>query len=299
MADSTEKMSLQTTSCSKINLFLAVTGRRPDGYHEIETVFLPLAEPCDTVSMAESDTGLRVSSDEPALPNDSRNLCHKAATAYAAAAGISPAWSIHVKKNIPVAGGMAGGSSNAAAVLRLLQKTHKALSDQELKRLALSLGADVPFFLDPRPSVGRGVGECLNPVKVGGNIPLVVLAPLFPTSARWAYEHCAKVDDSKANLSVVLAALAAGDLVALAAAVRNDLGPVLYRKFPALRIFQKDLLDAGALAAEISGSGSSLFALCESDEKAADVIERMNEHYGDAVHCLRGKPLMEVDSGEK
>ncbi len=291
-----KKMRLTITSYSKINVFLAVRGKRPDGYHEIETVFLPLSTPSDTVSLAITGVDVTLSSADPSVPTDARNLCHKAATSYAKAAGITPGWSIHIEKSIPVAGGMAGGSSNAAATLRMLQNNYNALSENELNKLAVSIGADVPFFLKPYPSIGRGVGEVLRPIRVKEDIPLVILSPLFPTSARWAYGHCVPCACGTGGVEMeeVVDALARGDIRKLATCLRNDLAVGLYRKFPALAIFRRELCEAGALAAEISGSGSSLFGICESNEKADDVIKRMITKYGVAVKCMRGKILEET-----
>ena len=125
-------------SCSKINLYLKVTARRPDGYHELETVFLPLDAPADQIEVDwEDEPGIRVVSSLPGLPENLDNLAGRAAAAYARAAGLTPSWRFHIVKQVPVAAGMGGGSSNAEAVLRLLQRRFGALSEPVLAEAAL------------------------------------------------------------------------------------------------------------------------------------------------------------------
>ena len=272
-------MSLAMLSKSKINLYLKVLKRRPDRYHELETLFLPLDTPADRVVIDFDDRpGIRVFSSIPGLPENLENLAGRAALAYSDMAGIPGCWTVRIEKEIPVAAGMGGGSSNAAAVLRLLNDHYGALPEKSLAELALTLGADVPFFLHGRPAVATGVGEVFR--YPDGNLtapPLLVVNPRFPVSAKWAYTHLAPerigADDS-GRLERLLDALRHNDPAGVAANLHNDLAFALYEKFPLLAILRDFLCENGALNAEITGSGPSLFAVCATPE-GRDELARM------------------------
>ena len=265
-------MSLAALSKSKINLYLKVLKRRPDRYHEIETLFLPLDTPADRIVLDfETRPGIRVSSTVPGLPENLENLAGRAALAYSDMAKISACWTIRIEKEIPVAAGMGGGSSNAAAVLRLLNDHYRALPEKTLAELALTLGADVPFFLHGRPAVATGVGEVFRYLE--GRLfapPLLIVNPHFPVSAKWAYTHLAPerigLDDS-GKLERLIDALRRNDPAEVAANLHNDLAYALYEKFPLLAILRDFLRENGALNAEITGSGPSLFAVCATPEE--------------------------------
>jgi len=248
----------------KINLFLRVTGRRADGYHTLETIFLPLADPSDTLEAdLAAAPGIALDVDDRELSGGMDNLVCRAAARYAEAAGIAPHWRFRLTKNVPVAAGLGGGSADAAATLRLLDGRFGALGAERLKSVALMLGADVPFFLDPHPASARGIGDELEPAVNASALPLVLVNPGFPVSAKWAYrefDRCG-VEASERELSGVLAGLERGDLELLARNIRNDLGAALWRKFPVLTLIRSELAARGALAVEVSGSGPTLFAL--------------------------------------
>ena len=150
-------------TCSKVYLSLAVTARRPDGYHDLDSLFYPFRDPSDEITLEDAPeaNGVSIRCDAPGVPLEpEKNLCGKAVFAYCKAAGIPlPGLVIHLKKNIPVAAGMGGGSADGATVLRLLQEKYGALTEAQLEAAAFSLGADVPFFLTPRPSYVTGAGD--------------------------------------------------------------------------------------------------------------------------------------------
>lgn len=253
---------------AKINLYLKVTAKRPDGYHEIRSLFLPLADIADELTLCDGDDGLELAVAGLPVSNVEDNLVCRAARRYAERAGIAPHWRFSLTKRIPVAAGMGGGSADAAAALRLLQKRYGALADEELHELAAGLGADVPFFLNPRPGFATGIGERFAPLE--GPVrtpPLLLVNPRFPVSARWAYTHLdpARIgDDDSGRAEALAAGLMAGDPDAVARAVHNDLAAALYRKFPLLTLLREFLIRHGALQAEITGSGPTLYAVCPS-----------------------------------
>lgn len=278
-------MAFCVNATGKINLYLDVVGRRSDGYHEIVTVFMPLAAPTDVISLAPGDPGeLRVTCGHPGVPDGPENLCWKAAAAFAAEADLEPAWRLAIEKRIPVAAGLGGGSSDAAAVLRALERRYPgAVAPGRLAALAASLGADVPFFLHPQPALGRGIGEVLTPVACGQRLELVLVNPGFPVSAAWAYANRGRVPVPAAPpLADVLAALVGGDTAAVAALTYNALEHAVLDKFPFVRLLQAALLEHGCLCAHVSGSGPTVYGLCQAGAGPA-VATQLSTHYGAAV----------------
>lgn len=274
----------------KINLYLRVTGSRPDGYHTLSTCFLPLASPSDRITVESGGKGaLEFRSSSPSIPLDDRNLAVAAAKRYAAAAGIAPEWRITLEKRLPVAAGVGGGSADAGAVLRILEREYRLLGPGRLAEVALSLGADVPFFLDPlrRPAFARGVGEELHPLPVPPPLHLVLAAPGFPVSAKWCYRHLdpARIGPEPPGIEAELAAaLSSGDAAALAGFVRNDLEAALYQKFPQLELLRETMFGAGALAVAVSGSGPTLFALAADPGACGAVAGALRRRFaGDEI----------------
>jgi 4-diphosphocytidyl-2-C-methyl-D-erythritol kinase len=269
---------------SKINLFLKVTERCENSYHNINTLFMPLSNPADEIKINfEGTQGISIICDAPEVPCDERNLCCKAASKYAESCGITPSWEITIVKNIPVAAGMGGGSSDAAAVLRILNERYNKLDENELAAIALQCGADVPFFLSPRPAFARGVGDILKyPELDFPEIPLLLINPGFPVSAAWAYKDLSldNIGEVPADYEQKLSdALQKADLGKLSSLIHNDLATACYEKFPILRILKAELLASGAAAVEITGSGPTLFALCESKEKRDEIAKSFKQNY--------------------
>ena len=263
---------MELTSPAKINLFLDVTARRSNGYHEIATVFLPVENLCDKVVLTELDEdGVEIVCEHPSVPCDERNLCHKAAVLFAEEAKVVARWKILIEKNIPVAGGMGGGSSDAAAVLRLLnQKYSNKVTAERLAEIALEIGADVPYFLDPVAAKAEGLGEELLSIKAP-KLQLLLITFDFPIAAAWAYQNRDQVyNRAERSLFEVEACLEAGDLKGIAGCVYNDLAIACREKFPVLKMACDDLLKVGALASEVSGSGPTVFGLFESSEAAEE-----------------------------
>ncbi|MBN2451905.1 MAG: 4-(cytidine 5'-diphospho)-2-C-methyl-D-erythritol kinase [Lentisphaeria bacterium] len=278
-------MAIALTAPCKVNLYLDVLGCRPDGYHDIATVFLPLAEPSDGILVQAQEGGaLRVQCDPPVAPCGSDNLCWRAAELFAAATGMAPAWSIRIEKRIPVAAGLGGGSSDAAATLLALNRLHGSiLSPSVLHGLATSLGADVPFFLAPRAALGTGVGEVLRPLAVGAPLALVLANPGFPVSASWAYGNLDRTSRPKAPpLDSLVQALARGDCPGVAAGMYNALGYAVADKFPLVAMLLEALAAAGCFRALVSGSGPTVFGICPARE-AGRIAASLRHDFGEAV----------------
>ena len=247
----------------KLNLYLEIKGKRPDSWHELLTLFYPVGALSDRVEIRFGGEGIRIECSFPGVPLNEDNLMAKAVKAFYAAAGEPcPGMEIIMEKNIPVAGGMGGGSSDAGAVLTLLQKySGVELAPEKLAQAALSVGSDVPFFLDPVPSIGRGRGEILQKVNLPDRLPLLLIPGVFPISAAWAYLHWQDVPRSgEYDLEKLLHMLASGDHAGAGRLLCNDLQGAAVRKFPLLARFSELLRDSGG-APLMSGSGSTMFAL--------------------------------------
>ena len=259
---------METITCrtpGKINLLLRVTGRTGGGFHELLTLFHAIPEVADEIA-ADFDAapGLSVRCPVPGVPENEENIVWRAAECFARARGIEPRWAFAIEKHIPVAAGMGGGSSDAGCALALLDRRFPGLSHEELVRCAVSVGADVPFFLDPGDAAARGIGEKLekrSPLPVP---PLLIVSPGFPVSAAWAYRHLQRMtppEQAEKELAALEQALREKDFPAAAALCANDLEHALFAKFPLLGMLRSALEKAGALCVHVSGSGPVLFAL--------------------------------------
>lgn len=285
------KISLKTPS--KVNLFLRIAGKREDGYHNLETIFLPLKDIYDVIELKLNGTNeIRISSSSKDIPCNNSNLCYKAAEKYLEKASVKMGLDIHIEKNIPITAGMGGGSSDAAAILLLLQGLFNSLSQKELAEIALNIGADVPFFLNPIASVGYGVGDILKPIEIKQNFTIVICAPQFPVSAAWAYKNMVKpYVCENLEIDMLIDLLRQSDFESIIPFIKNDLAQTLYNKFPLLKSLRKDMFDYGLDAVEITGSGPTVFGICPSDETADKVIVKMKDKYGSALLLTKSKIL--------
>ncbi len=276
------KLLVSASANGKINLRLKVTARRPDGYHDLDTVFYPLDFPADEILLYEKDSG-GVSFDCEAFPGipAENNLAVRAALCYAERAGIAPDWHITLDKKLPVAAGVGGGSSDAAAVLRALNDIYGKLNEVELSDIAVKLGADVPFFLKKRPMRATGIGEKLIYFELPEKMPEVLLVyPGFPVSAKWAYQHLETQYigfDAGVAADDYSRAFAEPDKADWEYLVRNDLAFALWKKFPLCTLLKKFMLARKAWTVQVSGSGSSLFALFPDKESAEQCAGEMRK----------------------
>jgi len=280
-------MGLEKSSCCKVNLLLNILGRRPDGFHELETVMQPV-NLCDTLRLERCDSGLQLTCNDPRLPVDGANLVHRAATAFLAAAKISEGAMIHLEKRIPLAAGLGGGSGNAAATLLGLNELFgRPLSDARLTDLAAALGSDVPFFLQDQPALALGRGEQvtrLAPFAALQGKGLLLIHPGFGVSTAWAYGALKQFPEAlngrPGRAAALIAALRQSDFSAAAGQLYNSLEAPVLRKHPLLAIYQEFLREHGALAALMSGSGSTTFAITASPDNARGLEERVREKFG-------------------
>ncbi|MFF4254380.1 4-(cytidine 5'-diphospho)-2-C-methyl-D-erythritol kinase [Streptomyces sp. NPDC001663] len=275
-------MSVTVRVPAKVNVQLAVGAARPDGFHDLANVFLAVGL-YDEVTVTPADE-LRVTcegSDADQVPLDRTNLAVRAAVALAERRGIEPAVHIHITKDIPVAGGMAGGSADGAGALLACNTLWGAgASRAELLAICAELGSDVPFSLVGGAALGTGRGEQLRTLEVGGTFHWVFAMAgrgLSTPAVFREFDRLAEGLDVPEPVASekLLDALATGDPDALAAAVSNDLQPAALSLFPELADTLAAGRDVGALAALVSGSGPTTAFLARDAESAAKVAEAL------------------------
>jgi 4-diphosphocytidyl-2-C-methyl-D-erythritol kinase len=274
---------------AKVNLYLRVVGRRPDGYHEVVTVMQPLTLN-DVLTVTLAGEGISLTCDRPELPQGEENLVWRAARFFQEETGLKQGVRLSLEKRIPVAAGLGGGSSDAAGTLLALNElAGKPLPQERLYRLAGRLGADVPFFLSRGPAVGRGTGTQLSAVTL---LPYwyLLVNPGVPLSTRWVYENL--------DLAGLPGAPAteAWDPEHPETWVQNDLGTVAMKRFPELAQLLAGLHDAGAWCQGISGSGPTLFALFHTREAAHQAGLSLRRTFRGWLTVARGLTGLEPES---
>lgn len=252
---------------AKINLFLEVKNRRPDGYHNLESVMHTVSL-YDEITLAPQRSGLTLVCSRKDLPTDERNLAMKAAVALKKKLGVSAGARITLKKRIPLGAGLGGGSSDAAAVLKgLLALWKKELPPRELNSLAASIGADVPFFLTGGTAIARGIGDRITPLRNVQPALFLLIYPGFGVSTPWVYKHLSFPLTRKQKITRMKAQLASGFPPRMwGRHLFNRLEEVVFPQYPGIR-HVKDLLHDLGCHSLMSGSGSTIFGLIPSSKE--------------------------------
>ena len=269
------KISLKAPA--KVNLFLNVLGRRPDGYHDLET-WMQKLDLYDTIVLElYSGSGIDFSCDDASIPSDGSNLAVRAAMAFLKASTKSKGYGVKITlhKKIPVAAGLGGGSSDAGTVLRgLNEQFDREFSEKQLIELARPLGADVPFFAIGHAAVlATGIGDIMYPVDSLRNCSFVLVNPDFFISTAWVFQNLALTRLSKnSKLSCFqkhkAASLSLEDM-------HNDLEQVTSAHYPEIELLNQKLMRNGAVASMMSGSGPTVFGLFKmSESESAEACEK-------------------------
>jgi 4-diphosphocytidyl-2-C-methyl-D-erythritol kinase len=253
---------------AKVNLRLKVTGVRPDGYHELVSLMVPvdLFDFLDirlnkTLKYTLDCTGYQV-------PADGTNLVLRAAESLEREAGLRTGGHIRLHKNIPVSAGLGGGSSDAAAVLLSMNSMlGSPLTAQGLHDLAARLGADVPFFLDRRPAIARGIGDVLEPLERWQQHWYVIVAPPLHVSTAWVYRNYRLNELTRDEYHYIKNQLG-NESLAFAHILENDLETVTSANFPTIETLKRHLKEAGAGGVLMSGSGPSVFGVFDGEQSA-------------------------------
>lgn len=261
-------MRITAVSHAKVNLFLRIVGKRANGYHEIRSVFQKVSL-ADTLIFTTNHHGaITLNCDDPELPRDRRNLVIKVAEALRNQVGSSLGADISLEKKIPVAAGLGGGSGNAAVTLQALAGIWGVdATFESLANLALSIGADVPFFLDGPCAFVSGIGEKVSQLSPKKSFPILIVKPDFGISAADAYKY-SRFDFAPFEKSPEMVEdIESGEPARAAKWMINDLEPWALEAYPKLAALKEKVEKTGPLRAMMSGSGSALFAVYETPEK--------------------------------
>jgi 4-diphosphocytidyl-2-C-methyl-D-erythritol kinase len=272
---------IEAAAPAKINLTLRVLGKREDDFHEIETLIIPIGLE-DRLTVEEAPEW-SFSCDDPAIPGDERNLVVRAARLFFAETGVNGNVSIRLAKAIPHGAGLGGGSSDAAATLRLLDEFYRtALTTERLIRMAADLGSDVPVFVDGGPAWCRGRGEIVEPAQFTERLPILLLKPPFAVPTPWAYKQW-KNSRELQGVRYAPQQFPWGSL-------QNDLERPVFEKYLLLPAIKQWLLDqpetAGAL---MSGSGSTMIALLRAPGTGDTLAARAKQLYGQDLWTWEGQ----------
>lgn len=275
-----------TAGC-KVNLFLRITGRRDDGYHTLSSLFWPLDEPSDTLTVTRADSGgLRFTCSEPELET-SGNIVVRAYAAFAENTAYAPGIAVHLRKNIPSGAGLGGGSSDAAAMLlylnrAMLAETGARMADDALGVVGARLGADVPFFLHNTPSLIGGIGDVVTPLDARDagalkGLHLVLVCPREHVATAWAFKAW---DEKVPEGNLTNGGENDTSPHVQGIWIHNDLSRVVFERYPVIPKTVALLEDLHADAASMSGSGSSVFGLfrdAAAAQKATVFFRRSGE----------------------
>lgn len=275
---------------AKVNLSLRVVGRRADGYHLLDSIFAKI-DLSDRIQIAVSDlrpqrdTDIDVRCTYPGVPTDATNLAARAAGTLLDERGLGARITIAIEKRIPPGAGLGGGSSNAATVLMCLNSLlNLNVQEQRLRELALRLGADVPFFLTAGCARVRGIGEHIEPIRGWPDLALVVALPDIAVSTAWAFRSYSAGFTRGAGEADRMASGSNPD----ASLLVNDLETVVLPAFPEIANVKRALLEAGASAAVMSGSGAAVVGLVPSSTTPQAVAEAFRSAKRDVrAHCAR------------
>ena len=276
---------MEIQAYAKLNLTLDVLGKRPDGYHDLKMVMQSITL-ADTLALERTDSGaVRVRSNLSFLPGGEKNLAAAAALRFYEALGRScGGWDITLTKRVPVCAGMAGGSSDAAAVLRALNQWEGSpFTREELCRVGEQVGSDVPYCVLGGTALAEGRGEVLTPLPALPRCWVVACKPDFPISTP---ELFGRIDSARVrcrpDTDGLVAALAAGDLGGVARRMYNVFEDVLQpRQQAKVREIKNVLIQCGALGANMSGTGPTAFGLFDSEGAAREAWERLQTRYAD------------------
>ena len=297
----TTQAELTAFSPAKINLYLRITGKRPDGYHDLETVMLPL-DFGDEIVCQLRPAGLSMECDNATLPTDDRNLALRAARQLAERCGVKQGAHIILRKRTPLAAGLGGGSSNAALVLATLNQLWKLdAPTATLHELAAGMGSDINFFLAGSTALCRGRGERVEPVPCRLSATVLLINPGFGISTKWAYESWAKaaagLTVAPPPVTLLTHALAADDLAGVAEALFNSLEAPSVGKFPVLDLLKGALRAHGATGAMMSGSGATVFGLFAKASDAVSAATQIRAEFGPSMWTHVTRAVCSSESG--
>lgn len=271
-------MKLQLDSYAKLNLSLDVVRKRGDGYHEIKSI-MQQVNLADQLSISENKNGLIITCDKNDLPLDESNLVYKAWQAVSDYAKTKVGIRVHIRKNIPIAGGLAGGSTNCATTLRALNKLWDlGLSDQELMDMGIKIGADVPYCLMGGTALAQGIGEELTRLRPFKDKGVLIANPGIKISTAYAYSKL-DLGKNKKDMEEVLACIESHDIYCLSKKMYNVMEDKIILQHPQIEEIKNMMVKNGALASLMSGSGASVFGFYEDLDHLRFAEKKLKEKH--------------------
>ncbi len=272
--------TIRREAFAKINLGLDVVRRLPNGYHEVRMIMQTVGI-CDVLTFAKAEKGIHLKVDKEELPSDQNNLIYKAAKLLMDTAGISDTKGVCItlEKHIPIAAGMAGGSTDAAAALLGINELYEIGYDvDKLKELGVKIGADVPYCIQGGTALAEGIGEVLSALPTPPACHLVIAKPDINVSTKFVYENLrANELESHPDIDGMIEGLETGDLKAITDRLANVLETVTVPAYPIIDEIKQTMLDGGAEGALMSGSGPTVFGIFTELDKAKQAAKRI-EH---------------------
>lgn len=273
---------MKVKAYGKINIALEIVGKREDGYHTLRMIMQNI-DLYDLVELSVKRNDITIECNKPYVPKDDRNLAYKAAKLFMDTYGINKGIHINIIKNIPVAAGLAGGSTNAAAVIKALNEMFDVgASEKELMEIGLRLGADVPYCIKGGTCLCEGIGEKITELSPFRDKILVLVKPPFGVSTKDVY---GAIDINKIFKKVLIekliAAMENNDLNFVSRNMKNHLENVTLRRHPMIVKIKEDMVKMGSLGAMMSGSGPTVFGFFDDMLKAQSCYERMKKQFND------------------
>ena len=278
--------SLSLKSHAKVNLFLEVLWKRDDGYHEIESLIQEISL-CDDILLKDRLRGITIlcPNKKIYIPSNHNNLAHKAAKLLMTKFSIKKGVSITIEKKIPVGAGLGGGSSNAASVLKgLNQLWNIGLKNEQLQELGAEIGSDVPFFINGGTALVKGRGVKIHTWFNAPKIWFVLAIPNISVSTKWAYGRL----DRKLTRNINSAKLQESKKLQFKDIVDklfNRLEGVVLKEYPLIEVVKEKMMACGASGALMSGTGSAIFGIVSSKDKACKIAEKVSNDLKSEVVC--------------
>lgn len=266
----------------KVNISLDVVGKREDGYHLLSMIMQNI-DLYDEIEVEKQQCGITLECNKSYVPVDNRNLAYKAAEIFKERYDIVDGVKINIEKNIPVSAGLAGGSTDAAAVLKVMNELFNVnATEEELMELGLKLGADIPYCIHGGTALCEGIGEIITPIKSFKDKIIVLVKPAFGVSTKEVYKNfnLEKVKQHP-KTSEIINAIENDDLNFVASNMKNLLENVTLRKHKILIKIKEEMNACGAINSMMSGSGPTVFAFFDDMLKAQRCFEKMKKKYSD------------------
>lgn len=273
-------------SYGKINLGLDVLYKREDGYHEINTIMQQISL-SDTLIMREIKEDIELDCNNKELPLDSTNLVYRAWKKMQEKTGINKGIQINIHKKIPIAAGLAGGSANAAAVLKgLNQLWGLNLSEEELREIGIEIGADVPYCIMGGTALAEGIGERLTKIKSFKDKDILLVNPGIGVSTTEVYGSLRLNKEARMDVQKIISSIERDDMKSVADNITNVMEEVVIEKNPIISQIKRDMVNYGALGALMSGSGPTVFGLFDDMDKLKFCKQILTEKYSKGIVLL-------------